>query len=178
MFWLYSLKIRLGVLSGACWTDRWWRWRPVLDRQMVEMAACAGQTDGGDGLCWTDRWWRWRPVLCVQHRPPSPPSVCPAQAAISNICLSSTGHNLYHMSVQYRPQSLPYLSSTGHNLYHLSVQYRPQSPTSTSRHLLQLCVQHRPPSTDRWWRWRPVLDRQMVEMAACAGHTAGGDGGL
>ena len=29
-----------GGDGGLCWTDRWWRWRPVLDRQMVEMA-CA-----------------------------------------------------------------------------------------------------------------------------------------
>ena len=36
----------------------------MLDRQMVEIVACTGQTDGGDcGLCWTDRCWRWRPVL-------------------------------------------------------------------------------------------------------------------
>ena len=75
MFWLYSLKIRLGVLSGGlldtqleeivafagqtdvgdwglCWTDRCWRLWPVLDRQMLEIGACAGQTDVGDcGLC-------------------------------------------------------------------------------------------------------------------------------
>ena len=30
---------------------------------MLEIVACAGQTDGGDGLCWTDRCWRLWHVL-------------------------------------------------------------------------------------------------------------------
>ena len=105
------------------------------------------------------------------NRPQSPPSVCPEQAAISTICLSSTRPTGHNLSVQHRPQSPTSvcpaqatisnicLSSTGRNLRHLSVQHRPKSPTSvcpaqatisniclssTGPNLQHLSVQQRP----------------------------------